>query len=154
MSELQIDVNDKNEIMGYALIGGFDNGIEIDSSILPTDFESNFEVCKYLYVDEQVKLNPDYKAYEPTIPNISPTTEQIAMTALAQGCSSSLARIKTLEQAVTDLGTDYSGALERISSLEKALTEFAKSYGETIVHIRKLEEKLGESGDDGNEDGV
>ena len=140
----------KNKVvMGYSMLLGNKDCPQVEK--LPDDWEP----CKYLFEDNDFKLNPDWNDEPPQGPVIGPTTEQIAMTALAQGCSGSLARIKTLEQAVTDLGTDYSSALKRISSLEKALTELTKSYGTTIVHVKKLEEKLGEStGDDGNEDGV
>lgn len=138
---MELLVNENGEIVGYASVGGC-GGIEIDDNILPEGFEDNFVPSFYLYQNNKILKNPDYTIVpdQPVKPT-GPTSEQVALTALAQGCSGSLARIKILEQSTTDLSKDYSDALKHISSLEKSLTEL------TI-------EKAGGIEDDGNENGL
>lgn len=60
---LNIKVNDKNEIIAYAIIGGV-NGIDISIDVLPDSFKENFDSKYYLYVDGNIKVNPDYVAPE------------------------------------------------------------------------------------------
>ncbi|CCI60109.1 hypothetical protein SEQMU2_01865 [Staphylococcus equorum subsp. equorum Mu2] len=60
---VNIKVNDKNEIIAYAIIGGV-NGIDISIDVLPADFIENFDSKYYLYVDGNIKTNPDYVAPE------------------------------------------------------------------------------------------
>lgn len=60
---VNIKVNDKNEIIAYAIIGGV-NGIDISIDVLPDSFIENFDSKYYLYVDGNIKANPDYVAPE------------------------------------------------------------------------------------------
>lgn len=60
---VNIKVNDKNEIIAYAIIGGV-NGINISIDVLPDSFIENFDSKYYLYVDGNIKTNPDYVAPE------------------------------------------------------------------------------------------
>lgn len=60
---LNIKINDKNEIIAYAIIGGV-NGIDISIDVLPDSFRENFDSKYYLYVDGKIKTNPDYVAPE------------------------------------------------------------------------------------------
>lgn len=138
---MELLVNDNDEIIGYASVGSC-GGIEIDNNILPEGFEASFVPSFYLYQNNEIVKNPDYTTLpdQPVKP-AEPTSEQVALTALAQGCSGSLARIKTLEQSVTDLSKDYSGTLKHTGSLEQSLTEL------TI-------EKAGGIEDDGNENSL
>lgn len=60
---INIKVNDKNEIIAYAIIGEV-NGIDISIDVLPDSFIENFDSKYYLYVDGNIKVNPDYVAPE------------------------------------------------------------------------------------------
>ena len=138
---MELLVNESDEIIGYASVGGC-GGIEIDDNILPEGFEDNFVPSFYLYQNNEILKNPDYTTLpDQPVKSTEPTSEQVALTALAQGYSGSLAIIKTLEQSITDLAKNYSDALKHIGSLEKDLTELTK-------------EKTGGIEDDGNENGV
>ncbi len=55
---MQLQVNEKHEITGYATVGGFVNGIEIGA--LPENFAEDFRPGKYLYENGQIVENPDY----------------------------------------------------------------------------------------------
>lgn len=54
---MQILLNDKKEITDYAIVGGFENGVEVAN--VQQDFINNFKPLKYMYVDEQISLNED-----------------------------------------------------------------------------------------------
>lgn len=55
---MQILINSKNEILSFAIIGGFENGIEVDN--IPDDFINNFKPLKYKYENKQISLNNNY----------------------------------------------------------------------------------------------
>ena len=57
---MQILIDDKDIITAYATVGGFDEGIEIDDSILPDTFIPEFKNGKFLYEDGKIKYNRDY----------------------------------------------------------------------------------------------
>lgn len=81
---MQIEVNEKNEIQFYALSGKLNNGIEIDQSILPTDFlVGNLKPGYYLYVNGTITVNPNYVApVLPTGPGLSDVDKAVATLAL------------------------------------------------------------------------
>lgn len=63
--ELNLKVNEQNEIIQYVLIGGVGaGGIFVPYEIVPDDFIENFDSKYYLYVDGNIKVNPDYVAPE------------------------------------------------------------------------------------------
>ena len=62
--ELKIIINTNNEITGYATIGGIEGEISIPYENVPDDFRENFDFKYYLYVDGNIKTNPDYVAPE------------------------------------------------------------------------------------------
>lgn len=62
--ELKIIINTNNEITGYATIGGIEGEISIPCENVPADFIENFDSKYYLYVDGNIKTNPDYVAPE------------------------------------------------------------------------------------------
>ena len=71
---MRIKINDNYEIMGYALVGGFDGGIEIDDSIVPQGFVSYFKPARYLYKGGTIELNNDFEEdTEINIPTTPPT---------------------------------------------------------------------------------
>lgn len=57
---MQLQVNEKYEITGYATVGGFVDGTEAEASSLPKGFEKNFAPGKYLYENGRIVENPDY----------------------------------------------------------------------------------------------
>lgn len=61
--KINIKVNDKNEILAYATIGGVD-GIDISIDTLPDNFKNDFDAKYFLYVDGEITVNPDYVAPE------------------------------------------------------------------------------------------
>lgn len=71
---MQIQVNEKKEITGYAAIGGFEDGREVEEEQLPEGFEENYRPGKYLYEEGEIHENPAYE--EPK--DVSPILEEIA----------------------------------------------------------------------------
>ncbi|WP_440868127.1 DUF2977 domain-containing protein [Staphylococcus shinii] len=57
---MQISVNDENLIVGYADVGGIEGGIEIDNSIIPSDFILMFRPRKFQYIDGKIQYNKEY----------------------------------------------------------------------------------------------
>lgn len=55
---MQILLNDKKEITDYAIVGGFENGVEVFN--IPENFINDFKPLKYKYVNEQISLNENY----------------------------------------------------------------------------------------------
>ena len=62
---MQLQVNEKHEITGYATVGGFVGGIEAEASSLPESFEESFAPGKYLYENGRIVENPDYIPQHP-----------------------------------------------------------------------------------------
>lgn len=60
---VNIKVNENNEIMAYAIIGGV-SGVDIPITALPDSFIENFDSKYYLYIEGTIKVNPDYVAPE------------------------------------------------------------------------------------------
>lgn len=54
---MQILVNDDNFITAFAFVGSIDEGIEIDESILPSDFVNSFSKNRYKYIDGKIVYN-------------------------------------------------------------------------------------------------
>ena len=57
---MQIKVDGDNLIVGYADVGGIEGGIEIDNSILPSDFILMFRPRKFQYVDGKIQYSKEY----------------------------------------------------------------------------------------------
>ena len=74
---MQLQVNEKHEITGYATVGGFAEGIEAEASSLPEGFAESFAPGKYLYEEGQVTENPAYTPPEPDPePEVTATLEE------------------------------------------------------------------------------
>ena len=56
---MEILLNDKNEIISFALIGGFDNGIEVNE--YPEDFILYFKPKFFIFSDGVIKRNPNFE---------------------------------------------------------------------------------------------
>lgn len=55
---MQILINNNGEITNYAIVGGFENGIEISN--IPQGFIDGFKPLKYKYENERISLNKNY----------------------------------------------------------------------------------------------
>ncbi|HDD0457951.1 TPA: DUF2977 domain-containing protein [Staphylococcus aureus] len=55
---MQILVNKRNEIISYAIIGGFEEGIDIEN--LPENFSQVFRPKVFKYSDGKIIFNEDY----------------------------------------------------------------------------------------------
>lgn len=80
---MELKINSKNEVEALAEIGGFDDGVEFNGS-LPDEFEDNFKPSYYLFQDEQIVVNPDYKEPIITDPSPSQAQQQLAQVAYQQ----------------------------------------------------------------------
>ena len=67
---MQILVNTNDEIINYAIVGGFEDGIEINN--IPSDFIRNFKPRYYLFNEGQIEVNNEYKEETETFPPIDP----------------------------------------------------------------------------------
>lgn len=56
---MQILLNKSNEIVSFAIVGGFEDGLEVQD--YPEDFIYNFKPRYYIYEDGKVKINNDYE---------------------------------------------------------------------------------------------
>ena len=56
---MQILINNDNEIISFAVVGGFEDGIEIDN--IPDNFIVNFKPRYYLYNEGKIEVNKEYK---------------------------------------------------------------------------------------------
>lgn len=72
---MQILINSKNEIISFALVGGFDNGITVED--LPNGFIDNFVPKFYVYANNKVTVNQSYKEEEPVIFDKPQTNEGV-----------------------------------------------------------------------------
>ncbi|MBF7022475.1 DUF2977 domain-containing protein [Staphylococcus kloosii] len=69
---MRILINENNEIVGYATVGGLEGDFEIDDSIVPLDFTQKYKSKYYLYQNEQIVVNPNYQIETPIQPTPSP----------------------------------------------------------------------------------
>ncbi|MFQ3901719.1 DUF2977 domain-containing protein [Staphylococcus sp. 50Mo3-1] len=65
---MQILINSKNEIISFAIVGGFENGIEVDN--IPENFIINFKPRYYLYNEGQIEVNKNYEEENEVFPPI------------------------------------------------------------------------------------
>lgn len=100
---MQIIVNDKNEITDYVLLGQSSGGIEIANETLPDNFFDTFKPGCYLYKDGQISLNENWVDPNTISKSTTPTSDQQAITAMAQQMADQQQHIASLEQALTAL---------------------------------------------------
>lgn len=67
---MQILINSKNEILSFAIVGGFEDGIKVDN--IPSDFIRNFKPRYFLFNEGQIEVNNEYKEDTETFPPIEP----------------------------------------------------------------------------------
>ncbi|KZT80515.1 hypothetical protein Nizo1840_2509 [Lactiplantibacillus plantarum] len=94
---MRIAVNKANEIYLFDQNDVLTPAIEIDESILPDDFFSDFAPGYYLYQDDKVIKNPDF--VKPDSPSIEPTNVNNSL-------SSQAAVLATIEQMLMAQAAD------------------------------------------------
>ncbi|PHK50802.1 DUF2977 domain-containing protein [Staphylococcus edaphicus] len=128
---MQILLNSDNLITSYAIIGGFDGGIEIDDSILPDTFIPEFKSGKFLYENEKVTYNNNFQE---GIINETPIVNEI------NSDSKSVEQLKTMVsnlQKQSLQGTKLSmqmaqqnaKATQKIVELEKEIEKLKEAKG-------------------------
>lgn len=111
---MQVQVNEKNEITGYAVLGGFPGGVETEA--LPEGFQEGFVSGKYLYRNGEIKENPDY-------------TPAVDNSALLEGIASMKAELAA---------TDY----KALKYMEGWLTE--EEYAPVKARRQEIRDKINE----------
>lgn len=72
---LQLELNDKNEIISYLKFGGIEDvTLTKYDGLVPDNFEDDFKPLYFMLKDNIIVENPDY--VEPQPPKVNPTNEQ------------------------------------------------------------------------------
>lgn len=58
---MRILLNDNDEIIGYAIVGGLEGDFEVRDDIIPQEFTQTFKPKYYLYQNEKIIVNPSYE---------------------------------------------------------------------------------------------
>ncbi|MCI2960353.1 DUF2977 domain-containing protein [Pediococcus pentosaceus] len=104
-----LKVNDKNEILEFALIGSLNGStIEVDDDLANETFVNEFEPQKFVYQNGSIESNANYT---PIVPddNNQPTPYQQALTDLAKQSGTNSEGISQLQEAVTALAQAQGG---------------------------------------------
>lgn len=118
---MEILINNKNEILSFALVGGFDNGIQVNE--YPKDFILYFKPKFFIYSDGIIKRNPYYveednNFQEPSIDNntdYSNSTDQEVRTMFI-----------SLQKQVIQANISIAQLAQQNASITKQLTEISK----------------------------
>lgn len=70
---MRLLTNVDNEIIGYSIIGGMDGDFEVSDEIVPSGFFDNYKPKYYIYKNDDIAVNPNYKSEETTF---NPVVEQ------------------------------------------------------------------------------
>ena len=98
-------VLDKDQIVSFALIGDLDNSIEVDDSIVPDDFMENFKPNYYLYDNNIISINTNYKEPEIVVPDVKPSESQKMLMSLSQNVVTLQSMIMAQNQQIAQLMT-------------------------------------------------
>lgn len=96
-------VLDKDQIVSFALIGYLDNSIEVDDSIIPDDFMENFKPNYYLYDNNIISINTNYKEPELVVPDVKPSESQKLLMSLSQNVATLQSMIMAQNQQMAQL---------------------------------------------------
>ena len=118
---MEILLNDKNEILSFALVGGFDNGIQVNE--YPEDFILYFKPKFFIYSNGIIKRNPYYveednNFQKPSIDNntdYSNSTDQEVRTMFI-----------SLQKQVIQANISIAQLAQQNASITKQLTEISK----------------------------
>ncbi|QQP83938.1 DUF2977 domain-containing protein [Pediococcus acidilactici] len=75
---MKLAVNENNEIIGFARIGGLPDAVDFDENKAPSDFDYNFKPSFYLFKDGEIVKNPNYVTPEPPVIGPSNLEKQVA----------------------------------------------------------------------------
>ena len=118
---MEILINNKNEILSFALVGGFDNGIQVNE--YPEDFILYFKPKFFIYSNGIIERNPYYieednNFHEPPINNdidYSNSTDQEVRTMFI-----------SLQKQVIQANISIAQLAQQNASITKQLTEVSK----------------------------
>ena len=96
-------VLDKDQIVSFALIGDLDNSIEVDDSIIPDDFMENFKPNYYLYDNNIISINTNYKEPALVVPDVKPSESQKLLMSLSQNVATLQSMIMAQNQQMAQL---------------------------------------------------
>ena len=96
-------VLDKDQIVSFALIGDLDKSIEVDDSIVPDDFMENFKPNYYLYDNNIISINTNYKEPELVVPDVKPSESQKLLMSLSQNVATLQSMIMAQNQQMAQL---------------------------------------------------
>ena len=96
-------VLDKDQIVSFALIGDLDNSIEVDDSIIPDDFMDNFKPNYYLYDNNIISINTNYKEPALVVPDVKPSESQKLLMSLSQNVATLQSMIMAQNQQMAQL---------------------------------------------------
>ena len=96
-------VLDKDQIVSFALIGDLDNSIEVNDSIIPDDFMENFKPNYYLYDNNIISINTNYKEPELVVPDVKPSESQKLLMSLSQNVATLQSMIMAQNQQMAQL---------------------------------------------------
>lgn len=103
---MQLQINEKNEIIAWVRVGGIDGAdlVEFDEAKLPDDFFKNFKSTLYLLKDGEVIENPDYVAPSGTPPVNSTNSVQEAINKLGEATAKIADDDNQIKSALNKLG--------------------------------------------------
>ncbi|HDD0211038.1 TPA: DUF2977 domain-containing protein [Staphylococcus aureus] len=126
---MQILVNKRNEIISYAIIGGFEEGIDIEN--LPENFSQVFRPKVFKYSDGKIIFNEDYSEEK------DDTHQQIDNEENSTGASDDI-----LRKMVASMQKQVVQSTKLLMQVNKQNALMAKQI---VVLNKKLEEIEGEA---------
>ncbi|HCW7881920.1 TPA: DUF2977 domain-containing protein [Staphylococcus aureus] len=126
---MQILVNKRNEIISYAVIGGFEEGIDIES--LPENFSQVFRPKVFKYSDGKIIFNEDYSEEK------DDTHQQIDNEENSTGASDDI-----LRKMVASMQKQVVQSTKLLMQVNKQNALMAKQI---VAFNKKLEEVKGET---------
>lgn len=120
---MQILINNNDEIIGYALIGGFENGIEIAEDNIPQGFFQNYKPQYYIYENETISINNNYQENykEPIIETTPETTPTGNDSSLRNMFASMQIQIIQSNKIVSDLSQQNANLSQEIVKLNNEI---------------------------------
>ncbi|CAM2783144.1 DUF2977 domain-containing protein [Latilactobacillus sakei] len=95
---MQIAVNDRDEIIEFATIGGLPDAVEFTGNI-PDGFITDFKPTFFMLKKDTITNNPDYVQPVSTAPEVptGPTTEQVMINQLGLQVAELTTKVNQLE---------------------------------------------------------
>lgn len=124
--ELKLDNN--NLIIGYAKVGGFDNGVCISDLDVPESFEDDFNAGYYKYdeANKKIIINENYKPETP----IPDTPQNIPDTSIPEIDNSQLKKmISTLQKQGVKNNLIISNILKENEQLKNKISNLESNQG-------------------------